>query len=77
MILLWLLIGENVLALIRGAVRYGPGHAVAGIVAAHARSTAQMLAFGPAVVLSSLYAAVLCGVGFVLVSRADVPSSGD
>jgi ABC-2 type transport system permease protein len=76
-ILLWLLIGENIIALIHGGARYGPGHVVAAVVAAHGHSTPDTLALWPAVVLSLVYAAALCGVGFVLAARSDVASSGD
>jgi ABC-2 type transport system permease protein len=76
-ILLWLLIGENIIGLIHGGARYGPGHAVAGVAAGHSQSTPDTLAFGPAVLLSLAYAAALCAVGFALAARTDAPSSGD
>lgn len=76
-ILLWLLIGENVLALIHGGARYGPGHAVGAVVAAHRHGSSDTLALWPAVVLCLVYAALLCAAGVLLVGRTDVPSSGD
>lgn len=76
-ILLWLLIGENIIGLIHGATRYGPGHVVAAVVGAHVHGTPDTLGLWPAVLLSLFYAAVLCAVGFFLAARTDVPSSGD
>jgi ABC-2 type transport system permease protein len=76
LILLWLLIGENVIALIPHAARYAPGHVIAGVVVAHAHGTNDALALWPAVLMSLLYAAILCAVGFALVARTDVPGTG-
>jgi ABC-2 type transport system permease protein len=77
LILLWLLIGENVLATIKGTGPYYPGFAAAGVVAARGHATDQTLAFGPALLICLLYVAALCGAGFAIVTRTDVPSSGD
>lgn len=76
-ILLWLLIGENIIALIHGAARYAPGHVIAAVVGAHAHGSSDTLGLWPAVLVALLYAAILCAVGFFLAARADVPSSGD
>jgi ABC-2 type transport system permease protein len=76
-ILLWLLIGENIIALIHGGARYGPGHVVAAVVSAHRHSTPDTLALWPAVLLALVYATALCAAGFVLAARSDVASSGD
>jgi ABC-2 type transport system permease protein len=77
LILLWLLIGENVLTAVRGTGPYYPGFAAAGVVAARGHATEQTLAFLPALLVCLLYVAAFCALGFVLASRADVPSSGD
>ena len=76
-ILLWLLIGENIIALIHGGARYGPGHVIAAVVAAHRDGSSDTFGLWPAVLLSLLYAAALCGVGFVLAARSDVASGGE
>ena len=77
LILLWLLIGENILATIRGTGPYYPGYAVAGVVGARGNATDQTLAFGPALLVCLVYVAVLCGAGLAVVTLTDVPSSGD
>jgi ABC-type transport system involved in multi-copper enzyme maturation permease subunit len=77
LILLWLLIGENILAAINGTGPYYPGYAVAGVVAARGHATDQTLAFGPALLMCLLYVAALCGVGFALTARTDVPTRGE
>jgi ABC-2 type transport system permease protein len=77
-ILLWLLIGESVLATAGDAARFGPGHVLGAVVAAHRSSSAgDMLAVWPAVVVGLLYVAIFCGIGFLAVAGSDVPSSGD
>jgi len=75
-ILLWLLIGENVIALVPGAARYAPGHVLAALVVAHRHSSADTLGFGAAAAISLLYAAALCAAGFAVVRRSDVPATG-
>jgi ABC-type transport system involved in multi-copper enzyme maturation permease subunit len=76
-ILLWLLIGENVIALIPGAARYAPGHVLAALVVAHRHGSADALGFGAAALVAAVYAAVLCAAGFAVVAGSDVPSTGD
>jgi ABC-2 type transport system permease protein len=77
-ILLWLLIGEAVLSTAGNAARFGPGHALGAVVAAHKSSTTgDMLAAWPAVVVGLVYVAVFCGLGFLAVAGSDVPSGGD
>ena len=77
LILLWLLIGENIMGLIPGAARYAPGHVLAAVVVAHRHGVPDALAFGPAVLVGLLYAVALCAAGFTVVARSDVPSTGD
>jgi ABC-type transport system involved in multi-copper enzyme maturation permease subunit len=77
LILLWLLIGENIIGLIPGAARYAPGHVLAAVVVAHRHGTVDSLAFAPAALMAALYAAALCVLGFTVVARSDVPSTGD
>jgi ABC-type transport system involved in multi-copper enzyme maturation permease subunit len=77
LILLWLLIGENILATIHGTGPYLPGFAAAGVAAARGHATDQTLAFGNALLVCLLYVAALCGVGFFVSAHSDVPSSGD
>jgi ABC-2 type transport system permease protein len=77
-ILLWLLIGEAVLSAAGDAARFGPGHALGAVVAAHRTSNAgDMLAVWPAVIVGLLYVVIFCGLGFLAVAGSDVPSSGD
>jgi ABC-2 type transport system permease protein len=75
-ILLWLLIGENVIALVPGAARFAPGHVFAALVVAHRQGTGDTLAVWPAAAVAALYALVLCGAGFAVVTRSDVPATG-
>ena len=75
-ILLWLLIGENVIALVPGAARFAPGHVLAAVVVAHRHSSADTLAVWPAVSVAILYALVFCAAGFAVVAKADVPAAG-
>lgn len=77
LILLWLLIGENIVAAIHGTGPYLPGFAVGGVVGARGHATDQTLAFGPALLVSLVYVAALCGLGYLVVDRTDVRSSGD
>jgi hypothetical protein len=77
-ILLWLLIGEAVLSTAGNAARFGPGHAIGAVVAAHKHSTAgDMLAVWPAATVGLLYVAIFCGLGFLAMAGSDVPSNGD
>jgi ABC-2 type transport system permease protein len=76
-ILLWLLIGESVVALIKGAVRYAPGHAVAAVVVAHRNGDTNTLGVWPALATSFVYSAILLVAGAAAVRRSDVPSGGD
>ena len=68
--LVWLLIGEPLLA-VAGAQEYGPGHAVAAVVNAGRRSV-ELLRFWPGLWLSLAYAALLGLLGALAVRRADV-----
>jgi ABC-type transport system involved in multi-copper enzyme maturation permease subunit len=77
LILLWLLIGENIIALIPGAARYAPGHAIAAIVAAHADANHDRLAVWAAVATGVVYGAVLVVLGALAVTGSDAPTSGD
>jgi ABC-type transport system involved in multi-copper enzyme maturation permease subunit len=76
LVLLWLLIGENIIGLIAGAARYAPGHVLAAVVVAHRQGTPDALGLWPAVIAGLVYGAALCAAGFVVVSRSDVPSTG-
>lgn len=77
LILVWLLVGENIIGLIPGAARYAPGHVLAGVVVAHEHSSASTLALWPAVLVALLYLVLFCAAGFVAVARSDVPSGGE
>ncbi len=76
-VLLWLLIGENIVSLSARAARYAPGHVVAAVVSAHGHGSRDALAFVAAVAVAVVYAAVLCILGGLVVLGSDVPSSGD
>jgi ABC-type transport system involved in multi-copper enzyme maturation permease subunit len=76
-ILLWLLIGENVIAFIHGAPRYAPGHVIAAVVVARGHGSNDTLAVWPAVLLALAYVVILCAAGFVAAARSDVPGSGE
>jgi ABC-2 type transport system permease protein len=76
-ILLWLLIGESVVALIEGAAPYAPGHAVAAVAVARRHGGGETLGVWPAVAASLVYAVILLGAGAVVMRTSDVPSGGD
>lgn len=76
-VLLWLLIGENIVALVPHAVRYAPGHVFAAIVATHRHGTTDTLAVWPAVALGFVYAAILFALGSFVVLGSDAPAAGD
>lgn len=76
-ILLWLLIGENVITAVGDASRIAPGHVLGAVVAAHQVGASDMLGVWPAVVVGLGYAAIFSGAGFLVVVGSDVPSSGD
>ena len=76
LILLWLLIGENVINVSESAARYAPGHVLGAIASAHDHRTQGALAVWPAVVVALIYVAVLAGVGLVAVVRSDAPTQG-
>jgi ABC-type transport system involved in multi-copper enzyme maturation permease subunit len=68
--LLWLLVGEPVLA-ISGAQRFAPGHAIGAVADAGSHSS-DMLAFWPGLLLALGYAAAFGAVGTIAVARSDV-----
>ncbi len=74
LILVWLLIGEAIINVIGDDAAFAPGHAVAAVIVAHREGNAARLGLWPAVVTCLVYAAVLVGVGTLLVSRSDVES---
>jgi ABC-2 type transport system permease protein len=76
-ILLWLLIGEGVIAAVGDAARFAPGHALGAVVAAHTVGAMDMLGVWPAVVVGLVYVAIFCATGFLVVLGSDAPSSGD
>jgi ABC-2 type transport system permease protein len=76
-ILLWLLIGEGVIAAVGDASRFAPGHVLGAVVAAHQVGATDMLGVWPAVAVGLVYAAIFCGAGFLVVLGSDAPSSGD
>lgn len=76
-VLLWLLIGENIVSLSAHAARYAPGHVLAGIVSAHSHGTHDALAFWPALVVGLGYAAILWVLGALVVLGSDVPGTGE
>ena len=68
--LVWLLVGEPLLAI--GRIQpYAPGHSIAAVVAA-GRHSAELLRFWPGLVLSLVYAFLLGAVGTYAVVRGDV-----
>jgi ABC-type transport system involved in multi-copper enzyme maturation permease subunit len=70
--LVWLLIGEPVIA-ISGKQRYGPGHVIVAIAeAGHQTNSQELLAFWPALLLGLGYAALLGVAGTLVVTRSDV-----
>jgi len=76
-VLLWLLIGENIVAISPRAVRYAPGHVFGAIVTAHTHGSSDTLGVWPAVALGVVYAAILFVLGAFVVLGSDAPSSGD
>lgn len=71
--LLWLLIGESVLAAaVRHGVRFFPGHAFAATVTGTRAGSEDVLGTWPAVVVAVGYAVVSVAVGTALLSRRDV-----
>lgn len=76
-VLLWLLIGENIVGLAPHAVRYAPGHVFGAVVAAHRHGTSDTLAIWPALALGLAYAAILFVLGTFAVLGSDAPATGD
>ena len=76
-VLLWLLIGENIIAISPHAARYAPGHVLGAIVAAHGNTTSDTLAAWAAVGVGLVYAVVLFIVGTLVVLGSDAPTAGD
>jgi ABC-2 type transport system permease protein len=76
-VLLWLLIGENIVAISPRSVRYAPGHVFGAIVAAHRQGTSDTLGVWPAVLLGGVYVVILFVIGALVVLGSDAPSSGD
>jgi ABC-2 type transport system permease protein len=76
-VLLWLLIGENIVSISPHAARYAPGHVIAAVVSAHSHGTHDTLAFWPALAVGVVYAAVLWIAGALVVLGSDVPSTGE
>jgi len=68
--LIWLLVGEPVLA-ISGIQRYAPGHAIAAVVDA-GRHSGELLHFWPGFLLALFYAALLGLLGTFAVAGTDV-----
>lgn len=68
--LIWLLVGEPVLA-ISGTQEYAPGHAVAAVAVAGERSS-ELLAFGPGLLLALAYVVGIAAAGAVAMDRSDV-----
>ena len=68
--LVWLLVGEPLLAL--GRIQpYAPGHSIAAVVAA-GRHSGELLRFWPGIVLALFYALLLCAAGAYAVAKSDV-----
>jgi ABC-2 type transport system permease protein len=68
--LIWLLVGEPVLA-IAGAQAYAPGHSIAAVVEAHARS-GELLGVWAGTFLTFAYVAAFAAAGTLMVMRSDV-----
>jgi ABC-2 type transport system permease protein len=69
--LVWLLVGEPLLAI--GSVQpYAPGHAIAAVAVNAGRGSGELLRFWPATVLGLCYATLLGLLGIWLVERSDV-----
>jgi len=69
--LVWLLVGEPLLA-IGSAQPYAPGHTIAAVAVNAGRGSGELLHFWPAMLLALLYAAGLALLGTWLVERGDV-----
>jgi ABC-2 type transport system permease protein len=69
--LVWLLVGEPLLA-IGGVQPYAPGHTIAAVAVNAGRGSGELLHFWPAILLGLLYATVLALLGTWLVERSDV-----
>jgi len=69
--LIWLLVGEPLLAIGR-AQPYAPGHAIAAVAVNAGRGSGELLHFWPATVLGLFYATVLALLGTWVVERSDV-----
>jgi ABC-2 type transport system permease protein len=69
--LIWLLVGEPLLA-IGGVQPYAPGHALAAVAVGAGRSSEELLRFWPGTLLALVYAAVLGAAGAFAVERTDV-----
>jgi ABC-type transport system involved in multi-copper enzyme maturation permease subunit len=76
-VLLWLLIGENIVAVSPDAARYAPGHVIAAVVTAHSDGSRDVLAVWAAVAVGAIYAAILSGLGTLVVLGSDAPATGD
>ena len=68
--LVWLLVGEPLLA-IAGVQRYAPGHVTVAVIDA-GRHSGQLLHFWPGVLLGLCYATFFAVTGAVAVARTDV-----
>jgi hypothetical protein len=75
-ILLWLLIGENVVAVSANAARYAPGHVFGALVAAHTERTPDALAVWPAALVALIYTAIFATAGLLAVLGSDAPTQG-
>ncbi len=69
--LVWLLVGEPLLA-IGSAQPYAPGHTVVAVAVNAGRSSEELLHFWPATLLGLFYATVLALLGTLLVEQSDV-----
>lgn len=68
--LIWLLVGEPVLA-IAGIQEYAPGHAIAAVAVAGERSS-ELLGLWPGLLVSLVYGGAFAAVGAVAMNRSDV-----
>jgi ABC-2 type transport system permease protein len=69
--LIWLLVGEPLLA-IGNAQPYAPGHTMAAVAVNAGRGSGELLHFWPAMLLGLVYATALALLGTWLVARSDV-----
>jgi ABC-2 type transport system permease protein len=76
-VLLWLLIGENIIGISSRAAPYAPGHVFGAIVAAHSNRTHDLLAVGPALIVAVVYVLVLGVFGALIVLGSDAPGTGE